>query len=436
MPRIVKRTLLLVSLLAAVGAIALLILLSCATVETTTRGSPTRFRVPLGVGDVAFPLYSATGRQVVLPGLLDGPVVRRDGNGTWSATWFCEDEVGQARVRSDRLRIDCAGQRHSFVLGDPGVAAAVAPMPGRVAVLSDLEGNAAFLDKSLRKLGIVDAAGDWDYGSGHLVVLGDSVDRGRDVFAVLWRLHGLAVQADAAGGAVHVLLGNHEQYLLRTNPTRAHPDHLHALNMMGGYRQAFADDTVIGHWLRRQPVALKLGSVLFVHGGVGPAVVRSGLSVEQLNAAMRAYWTRPATAPPRTAGLDAVLGPAGVTQYRGYFRGLDGRYPAATSADVQLALEHFDASEIVVAHTLVERIQSLHGGRVRAVDVNSSDARPEVLVYEDGVARVVDLGVPRNLHPDEERTFREFSLADAADRALLWDMCRDIRRLSALPYPY
>ena len=436
MPRIVKRKLLLVSLLTAAGAIALLVLLSCATVETTGRGAPTRFRVPLGVGDVAFPLYAATGRQVLLPGLLDGPVIRRAGDGAWSATWFCEDAVGQARGRGDRLQIDCAGRRRSFVLDDPGVPAAVAPMPGRVAVLSDLEGNAAFLDKALRKLRIVDADGDWSYGSGHLVILGDSVDRGRDVFAVLWRLHGLAVQAGAAGGAVHVMLGNHEQYLLRTDPTRAHPGHLHALNMMGGYRQAFAADTVIGRWLRRQPVALKLGSVLFVHGGVSPAVVRSGLSVEQLNAAMRAYWTRPTTAPSRTAALDAVLGPAGVTQYRGYFRGLDGRYPAATSADVQLALEHFGASEIVVAHTLVEEIERLHGGRVRAVDVNSAESLPEVLVYENGIGRVVDLGVPRNLDPDEARTFREFSLADVADRRLLLDMYRDIRRLSALPYPY
>src|SRR5690606_6732090 len=152
------------------------------------------------------------------------------------------------------------------------------------------------------------------------------------------------------------------------------------------------------------------------------------------NAAMRAYWTRRESG--RSIPLDAVIGPTGVTQYRGYFRGLEGRYPAATTADVQQALEQFDASEIVVAHTLVEQVQSLHDGRIRAVDVNSDESRPGVLVYEDGVARVVDLGIPRGIDRNEERRFREFSLADAADRALLWGMCREIRRLSALPYPY
>jgi hypothetical protein len=61
----------------------------------------------------------------------------------------------------------------------------------------------------------MDDAGHWQFGQGHLVILGDSVDRGRDVFAVLWRLYGLAGQASATGGAVHVVLGNHEQHCLR-----------------------------------------------------------------------------------------------------------------------------------------------------------------------------------------------------------------------------
>jgi hypothetical protein len=81
----------------------------------------------------------------------------------------------------------------------------------------------------------VDADGNWDYGSNHLVIAGDSVDRGRDVFAALWRLYSLSLQAQRSGGAVHVLLGNHEQYILRGNLTRAHKEHLYALEQMGGH---------------------------------------------------------------------------------------------------------------------------------------------------------------------------------------------------------
>ena len=437
MSKTTRRILLATVAVAIAGLLAALVQLSRTSVETTASGAPIRLKIPLiGKLAAAVPIYSGVGQQVVIPGFMDGPVVRRARDGSWSATWFCEDRAGSARGSGATLHIECAGKRHAFALQPTPLPAAVAPMPGRLAVLSDLEGNIAFLDQALRKLRIVDGSGDWQYGSGHLVILGDSVDRGRDVFAVLWRLHGLAAQAHAAGGAVHVLLGNHEQYLLRTLPVSANRDHLHALNAMGGYRQAFAEDTVIGHWLRQQPVLLKLGPVLFAHAGVSPEVARSGLSVAQINEAMKDYWQASPTAHQPSPARDAVLSQTGVTQYRGYFRAMDGTYALASDADVQLGLAHFGVDRVVVAHTLVERVESLHGDRVFAVDVNDDAAMPEVLTFENGVATVVDIGVPRHLGEAGATRLREFSLGDAADRKLLAEMVTDIRRLSALPHPY
>lgn len=308
-------------------------------------------------------------------------------------------------------------------------------MPDRLVVLSDLEGNSEFLEAALRKLAVIDEAGDWQFGSGQLVVLGDSVDRGREVFTVLWRLHELAGQADGAGGAVRLVLGNHEQYILRGNISRAHPEHRYALRQMGGPRSSFAADTVIGAWLRAQPVALKLGDVLFVHGGVSPELVDAGLSVADLNAAMRAYWETPGAAS-RSPALDAVLGDAGVTQYRGYFREVDGLYPAASTGDVERALEHFGVRQIVVAHTVVDKVQRLHGGRVIAIDVNDDEARPEVLVYEGGEPTVVDIGIARGLEDEPPTHMREFSLLEAADRRVVGGMFQAYRQLADLPQPY
>src|SRR3546814_18443053 len=77
----------------------------------------------------------------------------------------------------------------------------------------------------------------------------------------------------------------------------------------------------------------------------------------------------------------------------------------------------------------------MRNGRVYAVDVNSDESATEVLVFEDGRPRVVDIGVARNL-VDGEPAFRDFSLLDASDRRLLSGMVRDLRRLSALPSPH
>jgi hypothetical protein len=424
------------ALLVAIGAGVVLLALSTAKVELAASGVHQRLLVPLPRGAIGLRMYAGTGEDVFIGGFLAGPVVHREAGGRWSATWYCQDRLhrrtGDARV----LQVDCAGKRHAFVLDELPVPAAEAPMPGRLVVLSDLEGNSRFLEAALRRLGIVDAAGQWQFGKGHFVVLGDSVDRGRDVFAVLWRLHGLAVQARAAGGAVHVLLGNHEQYLLRGNVSRADPEYRYALMQLGGYARAFAADTVLGAWLRRQPVVLKLGKVLFVHAGLSPQVAGSGLSLAQLNEAMRAYWREPGPQVARSPAYDAVLGRTGVTQYRGYFRGEEGQYTAATGGDIDRTLARFGADQVVVAHTLVERVKALHDGRVMAVDVNDDEARAEVLAYEHGKPRVVDLGLARGLDTRPPTRLREFSLSDAADREVLYAMIRAYRYLGSIPWPY
>lgn len=431
-----KRWIVILIVLVLAGTGVALAAISSAKVELTANGVHTRLLVPAGLGAIGLQHYAGTGENVTLPAHLDGPVVRRRADGSWSASWFCEDRVHRARGRSAVLRIDCADAAHAFPLDSAPVPAAVAPMPERLVVLSDLEGNLHFLNAALERMLIVDTDGQWRFGNGQVVVLGDSVDRGRDSFAVLWRLHELARQAHAAGGAVRMVLGNHDQYILRANISRAHPEHRYALRAMGGVSQAFATDTVIGAWLRAQPVVLKLGDVLFVHGGVSPAIAESGLSVNALNEAMRGYWRLEPGAATHSVALDGVLGNAGVTQYRGYFRELDGVYPAASTADVDRVLAHFGVEQVVVGHSVVERVERLHHGRVYAVDVNDGDALPEVLVYDHGVPSVVDIGVPRALDTDPPTRTREFSLLDARDRQLLGEMFGAYRELSAVPQPY
>jgi len=87
-----------------------------------------------------------------------------------------------------------------------------------------------------------------------------------------------------------------------------------------------------------------------------------------------------------------------------------------------------------VGHTVVPRVERMRDGRY-AVDVNSGESATEVLVSEDSAPRVVDIAVARNLVGGQP-AFRGFSLLDASDRRLLFDMVRDLRRLSALPCPY
>jgi len=428
----------------AISFLLLLFLLSLATltmlgftqVETSPNGVHTRLLVPAGgQSSVGIHIYSGTGDTPHLPGFLDGPVVRLDQAGNWAATWFCEDRVLHRRGNDPLLQIECAGQARTFA-----VKAAVPPQPADIAmprkllVLSDIEGNARFLDAALRELGVIDADGNWRYGDGHLVIAGDSVDRGREVFAVLWRLHDLSAAAVAQGGAVHVLLGNHEQYMLLGNTSRAHREHIYTMVRMGGERQVFGADTVLGAWLRAQPVALRAGDVLFTHAGISPEVAAKGATLKQMNIAMNKYWRGMALP---GAALDAAIGEGGVTQYRGYVPMEEERFPQASAAQLDQVLKHYGARTMVVGHTPVERITPLYDGRIYAVDVNTDTAASQALLFEDGKPRVLELGTKREL-PDERagRRRRAIDLTSRDDWQMLGRFVQRGWELSRLPYPY
>ena len=82
--------------------------------------------------------------------------------------------------------------------------------PGRVVAFADVHGAYDDWVALLQQVGVVDAQLNWAAGNTHLVSLGDLIDRGpgsRDVVELLKKLD---AQAGAQGGAVHLVLGNHE----------------------------------------------------------------------------------------------------------------------------------------------------------------------------------------------------------------------------------
>ena len=80
----------------------------------------------------------------------------------------------------------------------------------RVVAVADVHGAYPELLAALREAAVIDESLRWKAGATHLVSLGDLVDRGAESRKVLDLLMRLEDEARAAGGAVHVVLGNHE----------------------------------------------------------------------------------------------------------------------------------------------------------------------------------------------------------------------------------
>jgi len=185
----------------------------------------------------------------------------------------------------------------------------------RVVAISDIHGAYGAMVDTLKNVGILDDQLAWAGGTARLVIVGDILDRGprsRDAMDLLMRLE---EEAKAAGGYVHVVIGNHE-----------------SMNMIGDLRYvskeeyaAFAADETLeersrwfrayvrrqpmprdeaelrkrfdntfpagffalrrelgptgkyGQWLLTKPIIAVIDGTAFVHGGLSPVVNDYGL---------------------------------------------------------------------------------------------------------------------------------------------------------------
>jgi hypothetical protein len=80
----------------------------------------------------------------------------------------------------------------------------------RIVAVSDIHGAYDAMVDTLRNAGVLDVELGWSGGSTHLVIVGDILDRGPDSRDAMDLLMRLEREAEAAGGMVHVLIGNHE----------------------------------------------------------------------------------------------------------------------------------------------------------------------------------------------------------------------------------
>lgn len=168
------------------------------------------------------------------------------------------------------------------------------PAPPRLVAIGDVHGDFEATRAVLRLAGAIDDQDRWIGKDLVVVQTGDQLDRGDGERKILELLERLAAEAKQAGGALHVLNGNHElmnaagdlRYVtaggfvdfadvpgVDPNDPRA----AQAPPAMRGRLLAFAPGGPYARKLADRPVALVVGDTVFAHGGVLPQHVRKGL---------------------------------------------------------------------------------------------------------------------------------------------------------------
>ncbi|HSJ32170.1 MAG TPA: metallophosphoesterase [Longimicrobiales bacterium] len=256
------------------------------------------------------------------------------------------------------------------------------PVPRRAAILAavdslyivgDTHGDMAALTTGLTAAGLIDEGLAWTGGRRHLVFAGDLTDRGPDVLRLLWFVYRLEREAAEAGGAVHVLLGNHEIMVMLSDLRYVHPKEAQVAELHGAsYQQLFdVRESFLGRWLASKPAVVRTGDVLITHGGVTTETAR--LPLQAFDDTLAQYmgedlfhrWADTTFHPALDSASyqvreDFFWGPRSVFWHREYVQS------DTLATELDQVLTEWGASILVVGHTAVPQIEARYDGRLIA----------------------------------------------------------------------
>jgi hypothetical protein len=254
------------------------------------------------------------------------------------------------------------------------------PAPARLVAFGDVHGDLAATRRVLRLAGAIDDQDRWVGETLVVVQTGDQLDRGDEEQAILDLFERLRVEAKAAGGAFHALLGNHElmnvagdlRYVTPGGfadfeglPDVALDDPaLAELPPQARARAAaFRPGAPYARMLAERNTVVMVGPSVFVHGGVLPQHVPRGVDdLERLNADVRQWLVGGSS----DGTLERVVMPDDGVVWTRIYAGDD----AQACTLLGEALGRLQAARMVVGHTVQkDGITSGCDGRVWRIDV-------------------------------------------------------------------
>lgn len=343
---------------------------------------------------IAFLLMSL-GSPEPTPFELDGPYVQYKDNKV-HVTYVSPGEDGNLKLTVDssvavadktkielKVATDQPGVFFTFRLHDK-----IIPEKSDVArakkmlIFSDIEGEFGSMRKFLQANKVIDEQFKWIFGDGHLLLVGDFVDRGKQVTEVLWLIYSLEAQAKAVGGYVHYVLGNHEIMNLSGDLRYLNAKYQRTAQMMNKpFTALLGEDTELGQWFRSKNVALRAGDILLVHAGISPQVSDMDLDINKVNKLTRPFFADSLYSYPNIE-TEVLMGDDGPFWYRGFYRkGDDGM--KKSSIEVDNALARFRARHIVTGHTVIaDTVSMLYNGKLFNTDTPHAKGKSEGLYIE------------------------------------------------------
>ncbi|GAC1389166.1 MAG: metallophosphoesterase [Ktedonobacteraceae bacterium] len=164
-------------------------------------------------------------------------------------------------------------------------------------IISDIHGQFKKLTMLLQNAKLINRDFSWSAGNAILWFLGDFFDRGPDGIAVIDLVMRLQHEAEAVGGQVHALLGNHEVLLLAAyrfgrRSTGLGSNFISRWKQNGGNPKDLKKLTMQHlEWLAALPPMALVKNYVLIHADA-PIYIKHGRSIEEVNAAFKKILSR------------------------------------------------------------------------------------------------------------------------------------------------
>ncbi len=251
----------------------------------------------------------------------------------------------------------------------------------KIAAISDIHGQYDLALEILINNKIIDKNLNWNFGKGHLVIVGDVFDRGNKVNEMLWLIYKLESQAKKKGGRVHFLLGNHEYMILHKDLRYISKKYKLTSKLLNlDYDELYNKKTIIGRWLRSKPTIIKINDDIFVHGGVSKDFIsHSDFNIERINELMRNSIDQSKSEMKSTDFYNIYYGNKGLIWYRGYFK------DNLKEKDVSDILNMINSKHEIVGHCSNKEVVSLYNNKIFGVDSSIKNGKyGEILLIKKG----------------------------------------------------
>lgn len=270
-------------------------------------------------------------------------------------------------------------------------------MPEKLIAISDIEGNFNGLYSFLFANKVIDKNMNWVFGDGHLVLLGDFMDRGKNVTQVLRLIYKLEHEAIQFGGKVHFILGNHEVMNLQGQTRNINYKYIsiaQKITKIKHHRESylsFFNSTELSNWLKSKNIITQIGENIFVHGGISPELLIQKVTIEEINKDSKNSFIS-------NCYDDFIFGRLGTLWYRGLVKDYKDYYKKIDERNIDNILTQYRANRIIVGHTIVKDISTDFKGKVIRIDVKhgkdkNTGMTKGILIQNNIIYKINDLGV-------------------------------------------